>query len=121
MRMLYKRLGSAHDPEPQLIAEVIAAFYENNRRRKLAGLKAIQAKEFAAITFRGTAPMFYKIPVTADLFECLTTAQFPSQKTTVQRLIPPVPDMSRLLEDGMLPLENRRIILQCFEAFKQFV
>jgi len=81
----------------------------------------MQAKEFAAIAFRGTAPMFYKIPITANLLESLASVQFPSQQTIVQRLIPPVPNMSRLLEDGMLPLENRHVILQCFEAFKQFV
>jgi len=107
--------------EPRLIAAAIAAFYENNNRRRLAGLAAIQAKEFAGITFRGTAPMFYKIPITTNLLESIATAQFPPQQTIVQRLIPPVPNMSRLLEDGMIPLDNRRVILQCFEAFKQFL
>ena len=90
-------------------------------RCKLAGLTAIQAKDFAGITFRGTAPMFYKIPITTNPLESIATAQFPPQQTIVQRLIPPVPNMSRLLEDGMIPLDNRRVILQCFEAFKQFV
>ncbi|KAK0221372.1 hypothetical protein IW262DRAFT_1373266 [Armillaria fumosa] len=112
---------SVDDPEPQLIAEAIAAFYENNRHRRQIGLPTIQAKVFAGITLMGTAPRFYKIPITADLLQSIMTAQFPPQKTVVHRLIPPVPDIAQFLANGMRPLENRRIILQCFEAFKQFV
>ncbi|OAX34394.1 hypothetical protein K503DRAFT_785802 [Rhizopogon vinicolor AM-OR11-026] len=44
------------DPEPQLVAEVIAAFQANNSNRVFPG-----------ITMVGTFPRFYKIEVTADL------------------------------------------------------
>jgi hypothetical protein len=57
-----KRQMSADDPEPQLIAEAIAAFYENNRRRMQVGRPTIPAKVFAGITLMGTAPTFYKFP-----------------------------------------------------------
>ncbi|KAF8965959.1 hypothetical protein BDZ97DRAFT_1729627 [Flammula alnicola] len=116
-----KHHTSADDPEPQLIAEAIAAFYENNRHRRLVGLPVMQAKVFAGITLMGTAPTFYKIRITDDLLESIMTAQFPLQQTVVHRLLPPVPDIAQYLTNGMRPLGNRRIILQCFEAFKQFL
>ncbi|KIJ31389.1 hypothetical protein M422DRAFT_185989 [Sphaerobolus stellatus SS14] len=116
-----KRRASVDDPESQLIAEAIAAFYENNRRRSAIGLPAIQAKVFAGITMFGTAPTFYKLPITTALLDSIMTAQFPLRQTIVHKLVPPVPNMAQFLENGMRPLENRRVILQCFEAFKQFV
>ena len=73
------------------------------------------------LTLTGTVPTFYKIPVTDTLLYSIITVQFPPQPTVVQRLIPPVPNITRLFKDGMRPLENRRIILQCLEAFKQFI
>src|SRR6202167_2821000 len=118
---LSKRHLSRDDPEPQLIAEAIAALYENNRARKAAGLAKLQSKTFAGITMVGTAPTFYKIPVTDEILISLATSQYPPQVTTVEKLVPPVPFPERLANDGMKPLVNRRIILQCFEAFRQFV
>jgi len=69
----------------------------------------------------GTAPTFYKIPVTDEILISLATSQYPTQVTTVTKLVPPVPFPERLANDGMKPLVNRRIILQCFEAFRQFL
>ncbi|KIM79919.1 hypothetical protein PILCRDRAFT_823099 [Piloderma croceum F 1598] len=116
-----KRHLSRDDPEPQLIAEAIAAFYENNRARKAAGLPKLPSRTFAGITMIGTAPTFYKIPVTDELLISLATSQYPTQVTTVTKLVPPVPFPERLANDGMKPLVNRRIILQCFDAFRQFL
>jgi hypothetical protein len=109
------------DPEPQLIAEAIAAFYENNKALRAAGLPTLQSKTFAGITMVGTAPTFYKIPVTEELLTSLATSQYPPQATIVEKFFPPVPSLARLSNDGMRPLANRRIIFQCFEALKQFV
>ena len=69
----------------------------------------------------GTAPTFYKIPVTEEILISLATSQYPLQAITVEKLVPPVPFPGRLANDGMKPLVNRRIIFQCFEAFRQFV
>jgi len=110
-----------HDPEPQLIAEAIAAFSEHNRALHAVGLPIIHSKTFAGIIMFGSAPTFYKIPVTSELALSIVTAQYPPQATTVKKLVPPVPFPGRLENDGMKPLANRRIILQCFEAFKQFL
>jgi hypothetical protein len=116
-----KRYMAADDPEPQLIAEAIAAFYENNRRRKQVGQPTIRSKVFPGITMTGTAPTFYKIPVTEHLLYAITTAQYPAQETIVHKLIPPILNIARFAQEGMLPLTNRRVILRCFEAFKQFL
>ena len=109
------------NPEPQLIANAIAAFYENNRALRAAGLPPLKSKTFAGIIMVGTAPTFYKIPVTEEILMSLATSQYPLQATTVEKFIPPVPFPERLANDGMKPLVNRRIIFQCLQAFKQFV
>ena len=99
----------------------MAAFYKTNKIRRAAGLPLPHSKTFTGITMVGTMPTFYKIPVTEEILISLATAQYPLQATTIEKLIPPVPFPARLASDGMKPLVNRRIILQCFEAFKQFV
>jgi hypothetical protein len=116
-----KRHMSREDPEQQLIAEVIAAFYENNKALRAAGLPTLQSKTFVGITMVGSAPIFYKIPVTEELLTCLATSQYPPHPTIVQKFFPPVPNLSKLSNDGMRPLVNRCIIFRCFEAFKPFV
>lgn len=109
------------DPEPQLIAEAIAAFQHNNIRLQRIGMQPIQAKIIPGITMIGSTPTFYKITITQDLVEAIETAQYPANPTTVHKLVPPVDDLARLSQNGMKPLNNRAVILRCFEAFKQFV
>lgn len=113
-----QRNGSFDDPEPQLIAEIIAAFYQNNFRRTRAGLPALPRTLMPGITMVGTSPIFYRIPVSTQLLDALVTASFPEDETVVLKFIPPVPNVERYFSDGMRALENRRIVLQCFEAFK---
>jgi len=69
----------------------------------------------------GTAPIFYRIPVTTALLQALATASYPQEETTVLKFIPPVPNQNRYRIDGMRSLDNRHIILQCFEAFKAVI
>jgi hypothetical protein len=105
------------DPEPQLIASAIAAFQHNNTRR----VEPIRVKTIPGITVIGSTPTFYKITITQDLVEAVETAQYPANPTTVHKLVPPVEDLARLSQNGMKSLNNRVVILKCFEAFKQFV
>ena len=72
----------------------------------------------AGITMVGTAPYFYRVLITEALLTAVETASFLNEETVVLRFIPPVPDMDSYVFDGMRPLENRRIIFQCLEAFK---
>ncbi|KAF8219045.1 hypothetical protein L208DRAFT_1455853 [Tricholoma matsutake] len=116
-----KRTSSNDDPEPQVIVEAIAAFYQNNLQCKQMGLQPLQSKYIPAITMIGTAPIFYHIPVTTALVQALATASYPQEETTVLKFIPPVPNQHRYRIDGMWPLDNQHIILQCFEAFKAVI
>jgi hypothetical protein len=115
--------GYLHDIEPQLVAGAIAAFHQNNGNRRLAGLPKLTYKRMPGIVMIGSAVVFYLIPVTDTLEEAISTASYPAEETIVFQFIPPVPDSAHYGDHGkgMRPSENRRIVLQCFEAFKKFV
>jgi hypothetical protein len=113
-----KRLISAKDPLPQLIAEAIAAFQENNRIRKERGLQEIPRMIFPCIIMTGTFPRFYLIPVTKELSNCVITAQCPSLLTLIFAFIPKT---SRGSSESMKPVEDRKRILMYYEGFKKFV
>jgi hypothetical protein len=69
----------------------------------------------------GSSPTFFKMPITEDLAQCVESGKFPLDKTTVTGHIPVIPCPSRRLIEGMVPLDNRRAILKCYESFKKFV
>jgi hypothetical protein len=69
----------------------------------------------------GTTLIFYKVSVTAALVECIKTAQYPAQVTNVHKLVPPIQRPLGLQDEGMRPLDNRAVMLSCFEAFRQFI
>ena len=48
-------------------------------------------KVFAGIVMSGTAPTFYKIPVTQELVDAISCAQHPPTQIVVDKLVPPVP------------------------------
>ena len=112
-----ERLSNLKDTEPQVIAEVIAAFAANNKVRVTSlGLAPLTSAIFPAITMIGTNPIFYKIFVTAQLSTAVQHGTYPENETQVSRYIPVLPKRQSL---GMRPLENRVEILTCLEAFKQ--
>jgi hypothetical protein len=107
------------DPEPQLIAEAIGAFQSNNLKRvNDLFVDPLQTMVIPGITMTGTFPKFYKIKVTKDLDHCVQYGQFPAVQTIVYRHTPRVP---RRRSDGMRPLDNRELILRCYEAFRRVV
>lgn len=117
-----KRHLDGSDPEPLLIAEAIAAFSNNNDTRVRAlGSPALQSKVIPGITMKGTMPIFYKIPVTAELVRAVQLGEYPAQETVVYAHLPPVPRPARRYNEGMKPLDNRHVVLSCYEAFKQFL
>jgi len=117
-----KRHLERGDPRPQLIAEAIAATQTNNTiRETVLNLAPLEYKLMAGITMTGTCPTFFKIPVTSELMEAVRLGQYPPTPTVVAMHIPEVPRPAHRLSEGMRPLDNRRKILACFEAFKQFV
>jgi hypothetical protein len=107
------------DPEAQLIAEAIGAFQENNTKRvNELFLEPLKTQVIPGITMVGTFPRFYKVTVTADLDRCVRFGEYPSIPTVVHRHTPRVP---RRRSDGMRPLDNRKLVLRCYEGFKKFV
>ena len=66
----------------------------------------------------GTTPAFFKIPVTEQLVSHVRHGTYPSQPTRVTYCYPP---LARRYSEGMKPLDNRRSILSCYEAFKAIV
>ncbi|KIM70501.1 hypothetical protein SCLCIDRAFT_1206637 [Scleroderma citrinum Foug A] len=117
-----KRHKDPKDPEPQLIAEAIAAFQTNNSRRThILGQDLIAHKVMPGITLKGTSPIFYKIPVTTQLVQSVVLGVYPAAPTVVHAHLPAVARPGRRLSEGMKPLDNRASILACYEAFKRFV
>jgi len=114
-----KRLTSMKDPEPQIIAEAIAAFATNNMRRdRHLNLQPRDTIMFPALTMVGTTPAFYKVTVTLAFSKAVQTGTYPEIETRVFRYIPALPCRN---SEGMRPLPNRLEILRCLEAFKRFV
>lgn len=110
----------AADPCAQIIAAAIATVNARNVRRKDVGLAPVTSITIPAIVMHGTAPTFYKIPVTNKLVRAIAAGEYPSEETIIPVHIPAVPRRDRRLQEGMEPLENRIPTFQCFEAFKKF-
>ncbi|KAL0955382.1 hypothetical protein HGRIS_001630 [Hohenbuehelia grisea] len=116
-----KRRISTIDAAPQLIAEAIAAFSSNNYRRINSGLAPLQSHVFPGIIMIGTAPIFFRIPITEALLKSVQVGSYPARQTVVQRCFPPVPAPKSFIDEGLQHLGNRRVVLQCLRAFKQFI
>ncbi|KAJ7029279.1 hypothetical protein C8F04DRAFT_963114 [Mycena alexandri] len=113
-----KRLGGRTDAYPQLIAGAIAAYQANQTTRTASGLPRLQSLVVPGIILVGTSPTFYKIPLTEEFVRCVERGDYPNTPTIVSFHLP---DLPRPRAEGMKPLDNRRIILRCYEAFKVFV
>ncbi|KAF8183432.1 hypothetical protein BJ912DRAFT_1044019 [Pholiota molesta] len=112
---------STEDVKPKLIADCIAAFAQNHLRKVKVGLPTPEAQTVFGISMLGTAPFFYRIPVSTSLLDALVTSTYPAEKTVVFRYIPRVPDQAQYRYEGMRPLDNRRIVFRCFEALKGLI
>lgn len=112
-----KRHKEKKDPSPQLIAEAVATFQANDHMQKFRSRACI----IPGIVLKGTFPTFYKIPVTSHLADSVAHGHYPTEPTVVHAHIPDIPRPASCLSEGMRPLDNRRIILSCYEAFKKFV
>src|SRR6266404_4047022 len=112
-----RRLGGPN-PEPQLIAQAIAAFTMNNDTRvRLFMEDPLVSSIIPGITMMGTMPTFYKIEVTRDLVYAVQFGVYPEQETIVYAHQPKVLRTTNRYVEGMMPLDNRRITLSCYEAF----
>ncbi|RDB16335.1 hypothetical protein Hypma_003072 [Hypsizygus marmoreus] len=106
------------DPEPPLIAQAIATFQAHNRSRRLMRLPPVEKQVVPAVLMRGSAPVLYRIEVSAGMVECVQTGRVPERVSSVMRMKVPLPQDK---EEGIMPLENRKIAFGCLEAFKAFL
>ncbi|KAJ7758092.1 hypothetical protein DFH07DRAFT_884698 [Mycena maculata] len=117
-----KRQGETGNPVPQLVAEAIAAFHSNNmNREQMLGLPRLPSEVVPGITMKGSAPTFFKVPVSQELVTAVMGGVYPAAETIVYAHLPPIPRPVERWNEGMKPLDNRLIIMSCYEAFKQFV
>jgi hypothetical protein len=101
------------------VATALGAFSVDNDRRTANGLVPMASKMYIGIvTIGSSAHFFYKITITQALVDAVVNSQFPDQETIIERYIPPVPNVDDFLRDGMLPIDNRHVSFQCYEALK---
>jgi len=112
------RRSRGFNPEPRLISDAIGAFHNDNiMREKHLGIDPLTSMVMPGIVMHGTMPTFYKIPITPELVRAVESGERPEQETVVHAYHPEVPRP----EEGMKPLDNRSILLSCFECFRQFL
>ena len=111
------RRSRGFDPEARLISDAIGAFHNNNLMRIKRGTNPLPSMVMPGIVMDGTMPTFYQIPVIAQLVKAIEAGEQPKQETIIHAYRPEVPRP----EEGIKPLDNRYIILSCFEAFRRLV
>ncbi|KAF8909527.1 hypothetical protein CPB85DRAFT_1222023, partial [Mucidula mucida] len=114
--------GDPASAQVRIVAAAVGAFTENNRRRMAAGLEPLlDTVVMPPSVMGGTSPTFLKIPVTESLSTHIRDGTYPPDITCVTFCKPPVPRPALWKSEGMKPLDSRRPILSCFEAFKTVV
>ncbi|ORX50920.1 hypothetical protein DM01DRAFT_1337522 [Hesseltinella vesiculosa] len=115
-----KAYRNSNDPEPQLVAEAIAAFQHNNRtRQRHLRKEPLLTYTFPCVAMVGSHARFYKIPVTQSLNEGVINGYKPLLETKVQCFDPLENNpMSGL---GMAQLDSRKKIMQSFKLMKSIM
>jgi hypothetical protein len=114
-----KTLFSYSDPEPQVIAEAIAAYQYNNDKRERRDMATLDEMVFPCITMVGTHPTFYLVPVSRGLSDAVAIGQYPPAPTEVWKCVT-VAGHNRSSSEGpgMENPEYRRVVLERLMAFK---
>ncbi|KAF8572717.1 hypothetical protein K439DRAFT_1377692, partial [Ramaria rubella] len=105
----------------QLVTEAIACFSYNNKCRQCAQLPELSRMVIPGVTLVRMSPNFFKIPVTRDLKYAVCHGVAPKEKTIIPIHRPGVPRPGHFNEEGMYPLNNHWVILQCYKAFKKIL
>jgi hypothetical protein len=108
---------SVRDPEPQIIAEAIAAYQTNNRIRARLREPELDSMTIPCIAMIGTRPIFYLVPVTDELSKTVATVEYQRPSTTmVEKCV--VVSNSRRLGEGMETPSFRQVALRHYIAFR---
>ena len=114
-----KTVFNRGDPQPQVVAEAIAAYQANNTKRVASGLPALDAMTIPCITMTGTRPTFYLVPVTRTLSEAVMTGQYPETHQTKVLQCATINMYTRRSSEGMENIEYRKLAFKRFLAFKE--
>lgn len=82
------------------------------------GLNPLSGTLIPGIKMEGTMPIFYKILVTTELVRAVQLRKYPTQSAIVHAHLPEVLRPVRRYSESMKPLDNRDIILSCYESFR---
>ena len=112
-----KTLSNGTDAESQVVAEAIAAFQFNNKKREGRGLGRLATMTIPCITMNGTRPTFYLVPVTQELSNSVIGGVYPATETRVLRCVT-VSAHTRRASEGMEDTEYRKLALKRLLAFR---
>jgi len=112
-----KTIFNLTQPEPQVIAEVIAAYQYNNEKQQTRGLPILDAMTIPCITMVGTWPTFYPVPVTQVLSIAVVTGQYPEALTKVVKCVTFL-GQNHQSSEGMETPAYKRVAFQRFVTFK---
>ena len=115
--LLVQTPSNKTNAEAQVIAESIAAFQFNNRKRSERGLDPLDAMTILVITMTGTRPTSCLVPVTLESSDAVISGQHPVIQTRVLRCVTVLTHLQRA-SIGMGNTEYRKLTLKRFLAFK---
>ena len=110
---------SSADPEPQPIAQAIAAFRHNNLTCEELHLEPLAQAIMLGITMIRTMSTFYQILVTAELVNEIHHGNYPQEETIVHAHIPAIP-VPADCNIGNEAIGYRHFLLLNFAAFRKF-
>ncbi|KAF9447038.1 hypothetical protein P691DRAFT_776423 [Macrolepiota fuliginosa MF-IS2] len=79
--------SNRNDPGAQVVAEAIASFQYNGKKREEKGLLCLHGMSILAITTSGTRPTLCLTPITKELSEAVITGQYPVNRTQVLKCV----------------------------------
>ena len=115
--LLVQTPSNRTNAEAQVIAESIAAFQFNNRKRSERGLDPLDAMTIPVITMTGTRPTSCLVPVTLESSDAVISGQHPVIQTRALRCVTVLTHLQRA-SIGMGNTEYRKLTLKRFLAFK---
>ncbi|KAF9482994.1 hypothetical protein BDN70DRAFT_800569 [Pholiota conissans] len=99
-------------------ADAVGTFQEMNQRRREMGHPPLKHLVFPGVVIQASALVFYKVDVTQELATAVEDGVWPLMTTVMQRHIPRIPRPEKRVEEGMKPPDNRRVVLECYQALK---
>ena len=104
--------------QARVVAEAIATFQLNNKKREERGLDPLDIMNVPCIIMNRTRPTFFVVPVTTELSDAVIAGQYPAVPTEVLRCATEAAHIQGTVI-GMEDIEYRKLVLRRFLAFKE--